>query len=456
MEDIAKRILNMLCERSELIKRRIRHGEMAVKLSGLHSGEDIRELTYTYYAGKIKNLILLIVASVILLIVTAISQHVSHTILEGNKISRTEVGKMDTVTSLNAVTEDYDYGDIEITVSSRHYSKQETYRLMDELEAKLRERMKGENESLDRIEHDMDLVGESKMYPFIIRWESSNYPLLNDDGKLADNYEYEEVPVDVTLKLTLIYEEYEKQYTYDLQVYPKKLSESEDMTERINAAIETADSDTVEDSYLILPSSIDGKNITWTDVKEPVVLLLGIVSVILIFAVWIGQDNDVDRCFKKRNEELAMQYSEFVSKLCLLISSGMTIRGALEKMAADYTRNEKSVGHKKYVYEELITAINKLNSGMSEYECYEFFGRRCGLLPYKKLTSLLTQNLKKGTDGLTIALKNEMKLAFEERKSLCRKKGEEAQTKLIIPMIIMLSVVMIIIMIPAYLSFGGV
>ncbi len=52
-------------------------------------------------------------------------------------------------------------------------------------------------------------------------------------------------------------------------------------------------------------------------------------------------------------------------------------------------------------------------------------------------------------------LENETKIAFEERKQQAKRLGEEAQTKLLFPMILMLTVVMIIIMIPAYMSFGG-
>ena len=42
--------------------------------------------------------------------------------------------------------------------------------------------------------------------------------------------------------------------------------------------------------------------------------------------------------------------------------------------------------------------------------------------------------------------------AFEERKALAKRLGEEAGTKLLLPMFFMLAVVMIIIIVPAFLS----
>ena len=74
---------------------------------------------------------------------------------------------------------------------------------------------------------------------------------------------------------------------------------------------------------------------------------------------------------------------------------------------------------------------------------------------YRKLSSLLVQNLKKVNAGLIQALDSEVTLAFNERKQVARRKGEEAQTKLMFPMMMMLAVVMIIIMVPALLSFSG-
>ena len=62
--------------------------------------------------------------------------------------------------------------------------------------------------------------------------------------------------------------------------------------------------------------------------------------------------------------------------------------------------------------------------------------------------------MKKGTKDLILMLELECIEAFEERKNLARKYGEEAGTKLIFPMIVMLAVVMVIIMYPAMVSFG--
>ena len=85
-------------------------------------------------------------------------------------------------------------------------------------------------------------------------------------------------------------------------------------------------------------------------------------------------------------------------------------------------------------------------------ECYEAFGRRCESPVYRKFGMLLSQNLRKGTKGLKNLLQREAQEAFEERKNMAKKLGEEAGTKLMIPLFLMLAVVFVIVTVPAFLT----
>ena len=73
--------------------------------------------------------------------------------------------------------------------------------------------------------------------------------------------------------------------------------------------------------------------------------------------------------------------------------------------------------------------------GVGERKAYENFGNRCALWQYKRLASLLTQNLRKGSSELTELLSKESELAMEQRRNLAKRLGEEAGTKLLLPMI---------------------
>ena len=101
-------------------------------------------------------------------------------------------------------------------------------------------------------------------------------------------------------------------------------------------------------------------------------------------------------------------------------------------------------------YEEMLYTRRELRSGISEGLAYEHLGKRTGLQEYIRLAALLAQNLKRGSSTLLERLREEAEKSAQERLQESRKMGEESGTKLLMPMVLMLAVVMAIIMIPAF------
>ena len=159
--------------------------------------------------------------------------------------------------------------------------------------------------------------------------------------------------------------------------------------------------------------------------------------------------------YKKRKKELIYDYSEIVSKLTLLLGAGMTTRMAWHKIVEDYNRKRQSgsIGVRP-AYDEMYEADCNMQAGISEAAAYERFGKKCDTREYMKLASLLQTNIKKGTSQLRVLLEHEVNESFEKRKNIAKIKGEEATTKLLFPMLLMLGVVMAIIMIPAVMKFN--
>ena len=100
--------------------------------------------------------------------------------------------------------------------------------------------------------------------------------------------------------------------------------------------------------------------------------------------------------------------------------------------------------------EEMTVTLREMDDGISETEAYARFGKRCRLSQYIRFGTLVTQNLRKGSSHLLQLLYEESQSVFEERKKLARRKGEELGTKLLLPMMLLLGVVMVIIMAPAF------
>lgn len=94
-----------------------------------------------------------------------------------------------------------------------------------------------------------------------------------------------------------------------------------------------------------------------------------------------------------------------------------------------------------------------MQSGIAEADAYERFGRRCQMPEYIRLGTVLSQNLRKGTKGLNAMLEQEATAPLRNGKITAKKVGEKAGTKLLFPMLLMLGIVLVILMVPAFLSF---
>ena len=156
---------------------------------------------------------------------------------------------------------------------------------------------------------------------------------------------------------------------------------------------------------------------------------------------------------KKRKEQLEIEYPNLIGKLNVLLGAGMTVYAAWKRIVENYCRRKETCGEKENpLYEEMLLTCHEIESGVSEAKAMERFGKRCGLHRYRKFCSLLTQNMRKGTRQLGALLENEVEDAFEERKNRAKQCGEEAGTKMLFPMMIMLGIVIAVVMIPAMMT----
>lgn len=428
-------------------------GDYEKKLSLLSPGKESKKLIKDYYSKKVVNIILSAAASLVLLVLMIIRSVTDDKIRDGYILKRTEVGTEGYNISLNAVTDEGDIGPIDIRVEERRLSDKECEEAMNGLYEKLPAMILADNVSLSCIDSNLSLPAAVEGYPFSLRWESSDYSLIDSAGNVHnEGIDDEGVPID--LKVVMTYKDKEESFDIKAVVYPRMLEGKELFIKQIYDKAKAENEENSFRDYYRLPSDINGKRISWKEIKEPVVPVVIVIGFSLVFGLWLGTDKDLNRKYEDRNRQMIIDYAEFVSKLQILLSSGATIRTAFEHMVIDYKKSRLKGGGRRYVYEELELCVRKLGDGMSEGACYEYFGKRCNILCYRKLMSILIQNLRKGTDGLIEAMDNEVHTAFEERKAMAKRMGEEAQTKLIFPMMLQLGVVMIIIMIPAYLSFG--
>lgn len=370
------------------------------------------------------------------------------------RIKRNGYGEGQKEETLSMQVEGEDEEEVKIRISPRKYTKEEIQAMFAEAEILLKETVLGENEKAEYVDRDLCLVRELPGLPFIISWELSRYDVMDMTGKLQREELQKASPanegVPVTVTGVLRFESEEKACSLDVTVFLRK--ENKSLREQVKALVEELDEKEQEKAYVTLPASVDGRRIRWSrrQVTGAVpILILGVIGSILL--VCLEKQNEEKRS-RERKEQMLLDYPEIISQFTMLMGAGMTAKNVWKKIAEDYQEKKRETGRERAAYEEILYTWKEMQSKIPETECYERFARRCDLVPYMKMGALLAQNLRKGAKGLAEMLYMEAVQALEDRKSRARRLGEEAGTKLLVPMLMMLVIVLTIVIVPAFLS----
>ena len=159
-------------------------------------------------------------------------------------------------------------------------------------------------------------------------------------------------------------------------------------------------------------------------------------------------DSRLGAAIKKRGVEIMLDFPDFLVKLTLLINAGMNVSAAWEKAAGGMDKT-RALGR------ELEMSLHEINSGKSESKAYEDLAKRCRIQEVTRVVSVLLQNMKKGNAELVSILRVHANECWEMRKNAAKKLGEEASSKMLLPMAIMLLSILLIVTTPAILALQG-
>ena len=382
-----------------------------------------------YVLKKFSLCILILIAGVFLSVIMWIKS-INSTEIVDNLVKRNSYGEGSSLVELVASQNDKSY-DISLVVEEKSFTDEEITILLKEFEKKLEKIVLGENKGFDRIECDLALTASIEGYPFSVMWiTDENY--IDSSGKLIQDTL--DKPQETMLYATVEYydesgDRISIEKSWKCTVYSKVLRP--DASQIIHKGVIAADNSDRTNEYVVLPSQ------------------LGDMQILLIY---FSMDRDLHQKVVEREQQMLMDYPEIVSSLALLLGAGMNVQNSWLKIVNDYRTKREETGKKRYAYEEMLFTVYEMENGVLQVNAYERFGRRCRISCYTRLSTMISQNLRKGSTNLAQLLTEEAKEAFENRKHMARKLGEKAGTKLLLPMMMILGVMMVIIMVPAFRS----
>ncbi|MCR5734937.1 MAG: hypothetical protein K6G22_10060 [Lachnospiraceae bacterium] len=426
--------------------------------------EDLKRLSFNadtdrrfllFYKKKIKMFLGILMAGTAICIIMEICPEKNRLLTDNEQILRDEPDGKEKDVSLWAT--DLETGEktrLSFTVHNRKYDEDTLSAMYSDLCDRLPKILQGDNPSMDYIVHDLDLVPAIEGLPFKLSYRSLDPLLLDSKGhidkkQLIKRNGYEN-GILVNIQVTVTYEDFENLLSLYARVY-------EDTSEALNIPFSKALLETVTEAEkgsrdtdrLILPQYIGHDRVQYEETrtyKSLFTLILFVVAAVLLYK---REDEELKKRIKDRNDQMLSDYPGIISKFSLFYSVGMTTRGILIKLCRDYGTKRENGMSLHYAYEEMVKTMQRMEEGVGECMAYEEFGVRCMLHKYRQLANLLEQTVIKGRKDTGTLLEEEAKNAFTERKNRARELGEKAGTKLLLPMFMMLSVVIIIIIMPA-------
>lgn len=427
--------------------------KVVVALEAVYLREKSNNIARIYQCKKMAMIIIIVFATNVLSLVTYLNgSNDKNDIIEGNFLMRRDYGEGDSSATLHVKVGDGDAPlleeDMELIINERELTAEEINRLLEDGSAYLDTIILLENEDANAIRTDLFFPTTIPSKGIRLTWFTEDKNVIDAKGRVCnDQLEY---PKLVWVKAVLKLRDREATHTRYFKVYPKEYTKQEMIKKQLLEEIEKKKEEALTKNKIELPTKIGQEMVTWSLVKKSEsagLLILGLLAAGLIY---FFMDKDLWNKVDKRNKEMLLDYPDIINKFTLLVDAGMSLSNAWSKIAKDYTLESAQF---KYAYEEMNITARELEVGISEITAYERFGRRVQLLPYLRFSSFLARNVEKGSKDLLELLEAESIEAFEERKELAKRLGEEAGTKLLLPMMLMFVIVLAIILVPAFSSF---
>lgn len=399
---------------------------------------------------KIKQMVLL----GILLVVLAFYMEKTDKVLDdGYKLNRKLPGEGDQDVSLILSPDDMDDIDYTVTVKEEILSQEKTIELIEKAKKEIDKSFCSNGEELNHVTEKVNPKGSYAGGLVDAEWVFSDYEIMDSKGNLIKDKLSDEGKI-VSAEVELSCNETKELYEFSFVVYAKSKNRTEKLISKVNEEIEKQLSKSGT-NVLSLPKEIEGTKLSWKQPKQHLPLKIFALEVIMaVLYVFSKKENEKKERLRIQ-AQMELDYSDVVSKMAILMGSGMSVKQAWNRISARYLdERTKNCKAQRAIYEQMVITMREINDGENEIKAYQKFGEITGLSCYHRFSRILVSSLQKGNKEICQTLEQEAQEAFENRRMLARKLGEEAGTKMLLPLMLMMVIVIAIVIAPAIVSFG--
>ncbi|MGM9603110.1 MAG: hypothetical protein ACI3W5_16180 [Faecousia sp.] len=165
-------------------------------------------------------------------------------------------------------------------------------------------------------------------------------------------------------------------------------------------------------------------------------LLMPVILILVIAVIWNMSMSKMKEAVQARRDACLLEFPNMVSKLSLLLTSGMVLRDAWYLIAKSKTGP---------LYDLMKKSCDLMDNGDSEIVALHKFGILSDSTEIKKFTSAMIQSAEKGNSELATFLIAQVSELWAHKRQLALQQGEIVAGKLIIPIALMFAGIILIV-----------
>lgn len=397
----------------------------------------------------------IVVMGVLFLVLAFVMDRTSDGISD-NKLKRNDTGQGDESVELllnaDGLEKDYDY---QFELKEVIPSKQQAEELFEQAKMQIDESFCEKGQEMEHVTGHVNMEDCYVSGIVEAEWMLSDYEIVDIEGNVQQEAFSDNKSEGRLLEASVVLTcgEYKQMYDFSFVAFADELDDSARLIKDIDTHIqnEMEQSGTAE---LVLPDEVDGVKLEWSQKKSGLVAKIALLEVIVIVLLFLSKKEKQKNELKEKNVRMQLEYPEIVSKMAVLMGSGMTVEQAWNRITARYLdKRQKEYTQKQPAYEEMLITEREISDGEIGRKAYAGFAERVNIECYQRFIRIILQSIHKGNRGVCEMLEKESEDAFNERRLLALKLGEEAGTKMLVPMMIMMTIVIAIVIAPAVIDF---
>ncbi len=339
---------------------------------------------------------------------------------------------------------------VELAIREKLLDEGDKMLILEEYADTLPDRIIGKNKDLDHVSHKLMLQEYDQETGISICWKTSKPETVNEEGDV--NALALDVPVHVLLTAILEIEGARAEAAIQINVVrPDDADCYNDLiVARIDDLVEEINGSCGGGAVMLPQKTAEGLKLSWRRGRNDGDLIIMAGFIVGIVMTRYGRHRALAKVAYRKKLSMERDFPDFISKFILLLNAGLVSSAAIAKIAADHELHDSEDDRPLYAEMAAINCRVK-NSNVSLDKELRHFSERSGIQEIIRFSTIFSDNINKGS-MLEEKLEAEGSMLWHKRKKMAEELGRTADTKLVLPLMILLLALVIVTISPAMMA----